>query len=281
MRKLILTADDFGLSVAVNKAIEEAHCRGTLTTASLMMGAAATEDAVDRARRLPSLRVGLHLVLVDGTPLTSRRMIPDLVDLKGEFSNHLVKAGFLFFFRMGVRQQLETEIRAQFQAFQNTGLDLDHVNCHHHLHLHPTIARLIIKVGQDYGLRAVRYPYEPVFPSWMASRHGLGAKLLYGLLLLPWLILLKRRLREAHLRSNHFVFGMNESGNMSVGLVLRFIKHLPPGVTEIYFHPASYQGTEFDRVMRSNQEEFEILMNPILLKALLASEIQRIGFIDL
>jgi hopanoid biosynthesis associated protein HpnK len=278
VRKLILTGDDFGLSTAVNEAIEEAHRRGTLSAASLMVGAAAAEDAVDRARRLRSLCVGLHLVLVDGTPLSPLHTVPDLVNLKGEFSSHLVRAGFAFFLRAGVGQQIEKEIRAQFQAFRNTGLTLDHVNCHHHLELHPTIGRLMLKVGREYGLRAVRYPYEPVLPSWRASRQAFGSKLLSHLLLLPWLALLKRRLRRAQVRSNHFVFGINDTGNMKIELVLHFLKHLPPGATEVYFHPASCRGPEFDRVMRSNQEEFETLMSPALLEALLTSEIQRIGF---
>lgn len=278
MRKLILTGDDFGLSTAVNEAIEEAHRRGTLTTASLMVGAATAEDAVDRARRLPSLRVGLHLVLVDGTPLSAPHTIPSLVNATGEFSSHLVRAGFAFFLKTGVRQQLEGEIRAQFQAFRNTGLTLDHVNCHHHLQLHPTIGRLMLKVGRDYGLRAVRYPYEPVLPSWRASRQGFGSKLLSLLMLLPWLALLKRRLRKARVRSNDFVFGMHDRGSMKTELVLHILKHLPPGVTELYFHPASCHNPECDRVMRSNQEEFETLMSPALLEALLASGIQRIGF---
>ena len=127
-------------------------------------GASGTGDAVDRAGRLPSLRVGLHLVLVNGTPISRPQAVPDLVDQRGRFSPHLFRAGINFFFSSGVRQQLEREIRAQFQAFWGTGLPLDHVNCHNHMHLHPTIGGLILKVGREYGLRAVRYPYEPVLP---------------------------------------------------------------------------------------------------------------------
>jgi len=170
VRKLILTADDFGSSLAVNEAIEEAHLNGVLNTASLMVGARAAGDAVDRARRLPSLRVGMHLVLVDGTPISPPHTIPSLVNSRVEFSSHLLRAGIDFYLRAGVRQQLEREIRAQFQAFHDTGLVLDHVNCHKHMHLHPTIGRLLLKVGREYGLKAVRYPYEPVLPSWRASR---------------------------------------------------------------------------------------------------------------
>src|SRR5712692_2140110 len=169
MRKLIVTGDDFGLAVPVNEAIEEAHRSGILTSASLMIGAAAAADAVERAKRLPTLRVGLHLVLVDGRAVLPRRDIPDLVNEQGEFLSDPVAAGIKFFFKPGVRWQLEAEIRAQFQLFQRTGLLLDHVDGHNHMHLHPTVLGLILKVGRDYGLKAVRVPYEPLIASWRAS----------------------------------------------------------------------------------------------------------------
>ena len=283
MKKLIITGDDFGLSLAVNAAIEEAHQRGVLNTASLMVGAKATVDAIDRARQLPSLRVGLHLVFVAGSPICPVQTIPDLVDSRGMFSSHLFRAGIDFFFHPGVRQQLEREIRAQFQAFQATGLGLDHVNCHHHMHLHPTIGGLILKVGREYGLRTIRYPYEPVLPSWRASRKALGRKLVSWMFLWPWLAFLKSQISRARVRSNHFIFGMNDSGNINLDLVLRFLKNLPPGVTEIYFHPATRRCPELDRIMKgySYQEEFEALTSPLLRQALLASDIQRVGFSDL
>jgi len=282
VKRLIVTADDFGLCEAVNEAVEEAHCQGVLKAASLMVGAKAARDAVERARRLPSLRIGLHLVLVDGVPVSPRREIPDLVGENGEFSPHLVRVGFNFFFRPGVRQQLEREVRAQFQAFRDTGLALDHVNCHNHMHLHPTIGGLILKVGREYGLRAVRYPYEPVLPSWRASRKALGRKWASRLFLWPWLALLKSRLNRAGLFSNRFIFGMNDSGAMNLDLVLRFLRHLPSGVSEIYFHPASRPCAETDRIARNYayEEEFKALKSPALRQALLASDIQCTGFSD-
>lgn len=283
MKKLIVTGDDFGLSPAVNEAIEETHGHGVLTTASLMVGAKAAGDAVDRARSLRSLRVGLHLVLVDGTPVSPPQTIPDLVEKNGEFSTHLVRAGFNFFFRPGVRQQLESEIRAQFQAFRETGLALDHVNCHNHMQLHPTIGSLILKVGRDYGLKAMRYPYEPVLPSWRASRKALAQKWVSRLFLWPWLALLKNRLHRARVLSNHYIFGMNDSGGMNLDLVLRFLRHLPSGITEIYFHPASRPCAEMDRTMKdyAYQEEFRALKSPALRQALLASDIRCTGYSDL
>lgn len=283
MRRLILTADDFGLSPAVNEAIEEAHRRGALSAASLMVGAKAAEDAVERARRLPSLGVGLHLVVAGGTPISNPQTIPDLVNSQGELPCRLFRAGVAFFFKTAVRRQLEQEIRAQFEAFRNTGLVLDHVNCHNHMHLHPTIGALMLKVGHAYGLKAVRYPYEPILPSWRASRNALGRKLLSWLFLSPWLMLLRRRLRKARVCSNDFVFGMNDTGNMTLDLVLRVLVFLPPGVTEIYFHPASRPCPEIDRTMSNYrcQEEFSALTSPALDRFLRASAIQRIAFSDL
>jgi hopanoid biosynthesis associated protein HpnK len=283
VKKLIITGDDFGLSLAVNEAIEEAHRKGVLSTASLMVGAKAAGDAVDRARRLSSLRVGLHLVLVGGAPISPPHMLPDLVDAKGQFSSHLFRAGINFFFSPGIRRQLEEEIRAQFQTFRNTGLSLDHVNCHNHMHLHPTIGRLILKVGKEYDLKAVRYPCEPVFRSWLASRKALGRKVFSWLVLWPWLALLRNQLRQARVHSNHFVFGMNDSGNMNLDLVLRFLEHLPPGVTEIYFHPASRLCPELNQAQKNYryQEEFAALTSSALREALLASHIRCIGFSDL
>ena len=283
VKKIILTGDDFGLSLQVNRAIEQAHQQGALTTASLMVGASAAADAVERARRVPSLRVGLHLVLVDGAPVLPPGAVPDLVDGKGQFSSHLIKSGIGFFFRPKVRRQLEAEVRAQFQAFQKTGLYLDHVNTHHHMHLHPTVSELLLRVGREYGMRAVRLPYEPPLPSWKASKKPLWGRLWAWFLLSQWIALLRRRLRREGIFSNHFVFGMNDSGHLDLNLVLRFLEYLPQGVTEIYFHPSidSSQETGGFTGDGSRQAELEALTSPLLRDTLESSGIEAIAFSDL
>src|SRR3954454_3842581 len=162
MKQLIVTADDFGREAAVNEAVEEAHRNGILSTASLMVAAPAAADAVARARRLPGLRVGLHLVLVDGAPALAAAAVPALVGGNGEFEPNMVRAGIRFAVSPGARRQLAAEIRAQFEGFRATGLALEHVNGHKHFPLPPTIGRLILEIGRDYGLRAVRLPAEPV-----------------------------------------------------------------------------------------------------------------------
>ncbi len=282
-RGLVVTGDDFGLAVPVNEAIENAHRCGILTTASLMVGAEAAADAVARAKRLPSLKVGLHVVLVEGRPVLPTQAVPDLVDRRGEFASNLVGAGFSFFFRPRVRRQLEAEIDAQFRAFQATGLTLDHVNAHNHMHLHPTIMALILKIGRAYGLKAMRVPREPPFRSWRASRHALGRRHVTWLFLLPWVWLLRYRLGRANVRSNDFVFGMNDSGHMRSDLVIRLLKQLPRGVTEIYFHPATRRCPELDRFMPDydHEQELDALTSPAVRDALVASGVQTLTFSDL
>ena len=276
MKKLIVTADDFGMSIHVNEAIEEAHRGGILTTASLMVGGKAAADAIDRARRLPSLRVGLHLVLVDGPSVLPATAIPHLLDTKQNLPPHLAKAGIRFFFSAKTRQQLEAEIRAQFRSFQATGLSLDHVNAHHHMHLHPTVSGILLKVGKEYGLRAARLPYEPPILSWQASRKALFRRVRASFFLCPWIALLKKRMARKGIGSNDFVFGMYDSGTMRLDLVLRFLQVLPDGVTEIYFHPIK-------QVLGQNpsSEELKTLVSPELRQASNALGIERITFSQL
>jgi hopanoid biosynthesis associated protein HpnK len=268
-RKLIITADDFGISEKVNRAIEKAHQSGILHTASLMPGGNAFQDALERARRLPALRIGLHLALVDAHPVLTPEAIPDLVDAQGRLASDLVRAGFSFFFKMDIRRQLAGEIRAQFEAFQKTGLVLDHVNSHHHMHLHPTINELMIRIGVQYGMKAVRYPREPVL-SHFRDRF----------LLLPWLNLLRNRLAKAGIRSNDAVFGISESGRMSLDRTVDFIRHLPPGVTEIFFHPGA-ANQKSDTMDSAKDGDLAILLHPALRQAIEASEAEQISFEDL
>ena len=283
MRRLIVTGDDFGLAIPVNEAIEEAHRNGILTTTSLMVGAAHAADAIERAKRLPMLKVGLHLVLVEGRPVLSPVVIPDLVDEQGLFLTRFLQAGLKFFFRSGITRQLEAETRAQFQAFKRTGLVLDHVNAHNHMHLHPTVLSIILKVGQDFGLRSIRLPYEPLVPSLRACRNRRAGRFLSWAMLWPWMRLLKARVKSAGMECNDFAFGFHDSGHLTSDLLRRFIRHLPTGVTEIYCHPATRRCPEIDETMADyeHEEELKALINPDIRAVLMQQGVQRLTFSQL
>jgi chitin disaccharide deacetylase len=283
LKRIIVTGDDFGLALPANEAIVRAHQEGILTTASLMVGAQFAQDAIERAKEHPSLRVGLHLTLVEGIPVLPPRQVPDIVDARGEFSTHLARAGFKFFFYPGIRKQLEAEIRAQFAAFRKTGFALDHVNAHNHMHLHPTILRLILKVGKDYGLKAVRLPKEPPVRSWKAAGTYFASRLMSWVFLNPWMKLMKLMLNRAHVRSNDYLFGMTDGGSMTLDLVSRFMQNLPEGVTELCFHPATRRCAELDRAMPRyhHEEEFLALTSKTLRESMKKIGVQTIAFSDL
>ena len=250
----------------MNEAVEQAHRRGILTTASLMVAGAAADDAVDRARRMPSLRVGLHLVVIEGAAWLGPRDIPDLVGPDGWFPSGQLRLGLSYFLRPAVRRQLRSEIRSQFLAFKRTGLPLDHANAHKHMHLHPTVGRMLIKEGQPYGLTAIRVPAEPASVlRRCGERPGFGAALLRR-----WTSLLRQQVRRAGLVTTDNVFGLHWTGDVTAERLLRLAPHLPAGVSEIYFHPATHADDAIARLMPGYQHAAELaaLLNPAAAKAL-------------
>jgi hopanoid biosynthesis associated protein HpnK len=283
LKRLIVCADDFGLDTAVNEAVEAAHQEGVLTCASLMVGARAAADAVARARRLPGLRVGLHLVLVEGRPIAPLDRVADLVDETGEFDGRMVRAGFRFFFLPRVRRQLATEIRAQFEAFRATGLALDHVNAHKHMHLHPTVAALVVAIGREYGLAAMRVPAEPAGPLRQAGTLDSLSQRIGSRLLAIWVGLLRWRLIRAGIAVNDHLFGLAWSGAMTEARVLRLLPHLPEGVSEMYFHPAVARSAALIRTMPEyrHAEEFAALLSKPIRQQIAEAKIALISYSDL
>lgn len=235
-KRLIVTADDFGAAGEVNAAVEQAHAHGILTAASLMVAGDAAADAVTRARRLPGLGVGLHLVLVEGRPMLPPGDVPDLVDRAGRFRTNMAAAGARFYFDPRVRRQLAREIEAQFAAFAATGLALDHVNAHKHFHLHPTIGRLIVEIGRTYGLRAARAPVEPagLLNEIEPVHRGIADRIAA-----PWARRARAKLARAGLTVPDQVFGLAWTGAMTAPRLHAIIARLPPGLSEIYLHPAT------------------------------------------
>ncbi len=263
----------------MNEAVERASRDGVLTCASLMVGEEAAADAVARARRLPALRVGLHVVVADGRPVLAPARIPALCDAHGRLDGRLVRAGFRFFFRPRARRQLEDEIEAQFAAFARTGLPLDHVNAHKHMHLHPTVLGLILRIGRRYGMRAVRLPYEPslVAVSPRAWRRYWRAVSVMGL----WTWLMRQRLERAGVAHNDAVLGLLQSGALDESSVLALLKRLPSGVTELYCHPAIDDDAQALTLGYRKRAEFEALVSPKVAAALQEGDVVRVGFGDL
>ncbi len=277
MKRLILTADDFGAAVQVNQAVETAHTEGVLTAASLMVGGGAVGDAVSRARRLPRLRIGLHVVLVEGRPVLPPAELPDLVGRNGLFRRDMAACAVDIFFKPAARRQLLAEVTAQFEAYAATGLPLDHVNTHKHFHLHPTIAGAILKVGRRFGLDAMRVPAEPRRVLLAAEP---GAEVAPAYVTAPWSELVRLRLKRAGVRTADHVFGLHWSGAVTPSRLRGLIDHLPDGLTEIYLHPATGDGFEGAADGYRYAEEFAALIDPSVRRAVAASGARLGGFSD-
>lgn len=283
MKNLIVTADDFGLSLAVNQAVEQAFNEGILTTTSLMAGAPQVNDAVERARRNPELKVGLHVVVARGRPVLPADTIPDLIESNGLLPGNLFLSGVRIFFLPGVRRQLEKEIEAQFEAFDAFGLKFDHVNAHNHMHLHPTVFKLILKVGRKYGVRSIRIPYEPLLPVWRAGGESIIQRIFMSLFLGPWIRLLRTRITRAGLSCNDYIFGLFDTGRMDTERVLNLLPCLPDGISEVYFHPAvaDVPGDRPLRDIKSCAAELETLLSGKVRNLMQSLQINLISFSDI
>lgn len=253
-RTLLVTGDDFGKSAGVNAAIAAAHRDGILTSASLMVTGSALPEAVALARELPELSTGLHLVLSGHeAPAASKpETIPDLVDEAGRFAANPALAGIfdgLFWQRR--RDQIQREIRAQIERYLDTGLSLDHVDGHHHLHLHPFIFEVLLACMEEYRIHWLRLVEED-----SVARHGSA-----------WaprevepaiLAALSRRARARLRRSSSVgaaerLYGLRATGRVSAEEVLWLLPRITARSVELYAHPdrGSEQGRREEAAFRA------------------------------
>jgi hopanoid biosynthesis associated protein HpnK len=243
-----------------------------------MVGAPAAADAVQRALRLPSLRVGLHIVLVDGRPVSSPTRVPDLVDRAGNFHNGMFAASVRIFLNPRVRRQVAAEIAAQFDAYAATGLRLDHVDCHRHWHLHPTVARLVLEVGRRYGVTAVRIPNEPANVLKYAEQHSISPR---SVVIARAAARLRTRVRRSHLQAADRVFGLAWSGAMTERRMAALLAHLPDGLSEIYTHPATSDAFAGAAPGYRYADELSALVSPHIKSAIADNGIRLTAYSDL
>jgi hopanoid biosynthesis associated protein HpnK len=240
-RRLIVNADDFGRSSSVNAAVVRAHREGILTSASLMVNEAACKEAVALAREQPQLGVGLHLTLVAGRAALSPPAIPDLVKAgapEASFRDNPVGVGLRYFFDRKVREQLRAEIRAQFERFRATGLMLDHVNGHLHLHLHPVVFRILMDEALTLGIRHLRLTRDSFRLNARLER-GRWCRRITHAIVFGWLSRRARRaLATAGIRHTQRVFGLLQDGRVDEAFLLKLLPKLPPGDAELYAHPS-------------------------------------------
>ena len=255
-RRLIVNADDFGRSASINQAVIRAHREGILTTASLMVNEPAFEEAVALAREHPTLGVGLHLTLLCGHSALPPEEIPGLVNAKGEFSRNPAGAGFRYFFQRGLREQLRQEIHAQFRKFRATGLPLDHVNGHLHLHLHPTVFRILMSDAAQLGIQRLRLTFDPLRVNLRAASGHLAYRSLHVAIFHPLSARARPALSQRGIRHTDAVFGLLQNARVDEAYLTRLLPRLPAGDSELYSHPSLDEfKNEFDALTSPRVQE--------------------------
>jgi len=270
-RRLIVNADDFGRSSSINQAVLRAHRQGILTTASLMVNEPACAEAVALARENPGLGVGLHLTLLCGRSALPAKALPGLVNARQEFRTNPAGAGFRYFFFPSLREQLRAEILAQFEKFSATGLTLDHVNGHLHLHLHPTIFGILMEEAVRLGIRRLRLTFDPFWLNLHLASGQLAYRALHALIFAPLSARARPVLDRRGIRHTQRVFGLLQNGRVDEDYTWRLLDHLPAGDSELYSHPSL---DEF-------RNEFEALISPRLARQIKEIGIELIRYQDL
>jgi len=243
--RLIVNADDFGLTHGVNRAVAKLHALGALLSATLMAQGAAAEEAIDIALKTPSLGVGCHVVLVDGKPALPPNQIPRLASpVSGHFRPTLWE-----FLRAThshgpwaqvspLDSEIEAETAAQIAKLQARGLRLTHIDTHKHTHMLPAVLRPVLRAARAAGIRTVRNPFEPAW-SRRATPHSPLLRRAQVSLLHLLEPTFRRIVAEEGFTTTDGSLGVLATGQLDAGLIAAFLRTLPAGTWELVTHPGS------------------------------------------
>lgn len=278
MKYLIVNADDFGLTSGVNRAIIEAHTRGILTSATLMVNMPAFDEAVRLAKLHPSLGVGLHFNITQGLPIACSARVGSLLNEQGQFlgtSTALLRRWLTGGLRF---QEIEIELRAQIEMVIQSGLKVTHIDSHKHSHALPPVCEAIANTIGDYGIKAVRLPRE----RWQFPRHHPPAKLIFQSLSAFGLAQLCR-LSEARLtnKTTDAFFGVSQTGFWSKQWLLELIRTLPPGINELMTHPGHHDAELAQvktRLRESRANELALLTDQEIKNAVRETQVELISY---
>lgn len=286
MRRLIINADDFGLTQGVNRAIVEAHSHGVVTSATLMANAAAFEDAIQRAKSTPGLSMGCHVVLVDGLPVLSGQQTPTLTP--GKTADRFYQSLSSFALRaVGGRidaDEIEAEATAQIRKLQAAGIVVSHLDTHKHTHIFPQVLRPLLRAARACGVTAVRNPFGPLHLSVLAKRPSLWKQYSKVMVLSRMGKSFRKSVTGAGLASPDGTVGIVATGALDNRLFGSIVDTLPAGTWELVCHPG-YNDAELGsirtRLRESREVELRILTSPESREVLARNGVQLISYRDL
>lgn len=290
MRRLIINADDFGLTSGVNRAIVEAHEGGIVTSATLMANGQAFHEAVSLAQSRPRLGVGCHIVLVDGTPLVPQTATDSLLDPRSRtagtprFREGISKFAALALLGRLAPDEIEGEATAQISKLQSSGIVVTHLDSHKHTHMFPQVIKPLLRAAQVCGVRAIRNPFERVQGSQLAARPGLWRRWTEVGILKSLAKQFREAVRNAGMKTPDGTFAIVATGALDERLLRRMVERLPDGTWELVCHPG-YNDRDLQdvhtRLRESREQELRILTSQSTRDLLAANGVETISYRDL
>ncbi len=289
MKRLIVNADDFGLTESVNQGILEAHQRGILTSATLLANGATFDSAVALALASPRLGVGVHLNLTDGRPVSDPAGVASLVNGQGSFFG--TPWGLLTRILTGKLRlaEVERELRAQIEKVRGAGIAVTHLDAHKHVHMLPPVFPIVLRLAREYGIGA-RLGIERLVGLGRLLRRNAGAagqvlKQYLGARALAVLAVnFREQLRQAGINSPMHFYGIVQTGFLDAAELEAILWNLPEGTSELMCHPGYLDGAlreAHTRLLEQRERELDALTRPEIRKLVAALGIQLIDYRDL
>ena len=279
MRRLIINADDFGLTSGVNRGILQSHQNGLVTSATLMACGGKFAEAANLAAQAPRLSIGCHVVLVDGTPVSDPDSISTLV-VNSRFRDRLTNFALLAAGGRLDPEQIEAEVTAQIRKLQSAGVNVSHLDSHKHTHMFPVVLKGILRAAKACGVGAIRNPFEPLI--FATARHW---KRQFQLRLMRrFRASFRAALEEVGVVTPDGCIGIAATGGLTAQTFRGLIEHLPEGTWEFVSHPG-YNDAELDQVQTrlraSREKEMAILTSSEAREALDKAGVELISYWDL
>jgi len=287
VRRLIVNADDFGLTAGVNRAIVEAHEGGVVSSATLMANGQAFDEAIDLAHSRPRLGVGCHVVLVDGVPLLEQTQVGSLLDGGGNssggphFRDGIAKFGALALLGRLSADEIEAEATAQIRKLQGAGIEVTHLDSHKHTHLFPRVLRPLLRAAKLCGVTAIRNPFERIQGSQLAASPSLWRRWTEVGLLRSLARQFREAVEQAGISTPDGTLAIVATGALDEHLLRLMVENLPDGTWEMVCHPG-YNDSDLQavrtRLRESREQELRILTSQSTRDLLAANQVELISF---
>lgn len=282
MRRLVINADDFGLTLGVNLAIAEAHEHGVVTSATLMANSAQFDEAVRLAASSPNLSVGCHVVLVDGVPVLAPERVATLIGEDGKGFRHSwtgfarAAAGN----RLGA-DEIEAEATAQIRKLQAAGVAVSHVDTHKHVHMLPQVLQPLLRAAKACGVCRIRNPFEPVRAAQLGRWPHLWKRWISTGMLYRYAASFLRTIKSEGMFAPDGCLGIVATGVMDGPMLAWTLQHVPQGTWELVCHPGYVDGQLREvrtRLRESRAVELRLLTSTATRELLAGEKIELLSY---